>query len=85
MPRAGAGAKLSGAIEKANPAFRPYLRGGEILTNELHGYGSYSARMSFSNVPGSIRGFFLYEAPDYESEIDVEVFNDSTRRIMFTT
>ncbi|HEX2740842.1 MAG TPA: glycoside hydrolase family 16 protein [Rubrobacter sp.] len=59
--------------------------GGEILTNELHGYGSYGARMKLPNAPGSITGFFLYKAPDYESEIDIEIYNDSTRRIMFTT
>lgn len=61
------------------------LEGGEILTNGLHGYGTYSVRMRVPNAPSSITGFFLYKAPDYESEIDIEVFNDSTRRIMFTT
>lgn len=61
------------------------FEGGEILTNDLHGYGSYRARMKVPNTPGSITGFFLYKAPDYESEIDIEVYNDSTRRIMFTT
>jgi endo-1,3-1,4-beta-glycanase ExoK len=59
--------------------------GGEVLTNELHGYGSYSARMKLPNAPGSITAFFLYKAPDYESEIDIEIYNDSSRRIMFTT
>jgi len=61
------------------------FEGGEILTNELHGYGSYSARMKLPNAPGSITGFFLYRAPDYEREIDIEVYNDATRRIMFNT
>jgi beta-glucanase (GH16 family) len=61
------------------------LEGGEILTNGLQGYGYYSARMRVPNAPSSITGFFLYKAPDYESEIDIEVFNDSTRRVMFTT
>ncbi len=61
------------------------LEGGEIYTKDLLGYGSYSARMRLPNAPSSITGFFLYKAPDYESEIDIEVFNDSTRRIMFTT
>jgi beta-glucanase (GH16 family) len=60
------------------------VEGGEILTNGLHGYGTYSARMKLPNAPSSVTGFFLYKAPDYESEIDIEVFNDSTRRIMFT-
>ena len=56
-----------------------------MLTSDLNGYGIYSARMRLPNTPGSITGFFLYKAPDFESEIDIEVFNDSTRRIMFTT
>ena len=59
--------------------------GGEVLTNSLLGYGSYSARVKLPNAPGSITGFFLYRSPDYESEIDIEIYNDSTRRIMFTT
>jgi endo-1,3-1,4-beta-glycanase ExoK len=61
------------------------LNGGEISTRDLHGYGSYSARMKLPNAPSSITGFFLYKAPDLESEVDIEVFNDSTRRVMFTT
>ncbi len=61
------------------------LEGGEVYTNDVHGYGSYSARMKLPNAPSSITGFFLYKAPDLESEIDIEVFNDSTRRVMFTT
>jgi beta-glucanase (GH16 family) len=59
--------------------------GGEVRTNALHGYGSYSARIQLPNAPGSITGFFLYKSPDYESEIDIELFNDSSRRIMFST
>jgi len=61
------------------------LEGGEILTNDLHAYGSYSARIKLPHAPSSITGFFLYKSPNYESEIDIEIFNDSTRRIMFTT
>ena len=61
------------------------LEGGEILTRDLQDYGSYSTRMRLPNAPSSITGFFLYKAPDYESEIDIEIYNDSTRRIMFTT
>ena len=61
------------------------LNGGEIYTNDLSGYGSYSARMKLPNAPSSITGFFLYRAPDHESEIDIEVFNDTTRRVLFTT
>jgi hypothetical protein len=58
---------------------------GEIFTTDLLGHDSHSARMKLSNAPSSITGYFLYNAPNYESEIDIEVFSDSTRRIMFTT
>ena|GEM_PF-2387675 len=61
------------------------LEGGEILTNDLKSYGSYSTRMRLPYAPSSITGFFLYKSPDYESEIYIEIYNDSTRRIMFTT
>jgi beta-glucanase (GH16 family) len=61
------------------------LDGGEVLTNGLYGYGSYTARMKIPYAPTSITGFFLYKSPDYESEIDIEVFNDSSRKVMFTT
>jgi endo-1,3-1,4-beta-glycanase ExoK len=61
------------------------LEGGEILSDNLYGYGSYSARMKLPDAPSSITGFFLYKSPDYESEIDIELYNDSSGRIMFTT
>jgi beta-glucanase (GH16 family) len=41
--------------------------------------------MNLPGAPGSKTGFFLYKAPDFESELDLEIYNDSTRRIMFTT
>ena len=66
------------------PARTP--KGGEIYTNDILDYGSYSAaRTKLPNAPSSITGFLLYKVPDYESEVDIEVFNDSTRRITFTT
>ena len=61
------------------------LRGGELVSNSLYGYGSYSARMKLPNAPSSITGFFLYQPPDYASEIDIEIYNDSSRRIIFAT
>jgi len=61
------------------------LNGGEIKSQELYGYGSYAARIKVPNAPSSITGFFLYEPPDYASEIDIEIYNDTSRRIMFTT
>lgn len=61
------------------------LEGGEVLSQDLYDYGSYSARMKLPDAPSSITGFFLYKSPDYESEIDIEIYNDSSGRIMFTT
>ena len=72
-----------GTLKIKHPA-RSY-EGGEILTNGLTGYGSYAARVRVADAPGSITGFFLYKSPDYESEIDIEIFNDPSGRVMFTT
>ena len=52
---------------------------------ELYKYGSYRARIKVPDAPPSITGFFLYKEPDFEKEIDVEILNDSSGRIMFTT
>jgi endo-1,3-1,4-beta-glycanase ExoK len=61
------------------------LQGAELQSNELYHHGTYSSRMKLPNAPSSITGFFLYRAPDLESEIDIEIFNDSRGRVMFTT
>jgi beta-glucanase (GH16 family) len=61
------------------------LQGAELQSNELYHHGTYSSRMKLPHAPSSITGFFLYRAPDHEREIDIEVFNDSTGRVMFTT
>ncbi len=62
------------------------LNGGEIRSKGLYGPGSYTARMKVPDAPSSITGFFLYEPPDYASEIDIEIYNDSSSpRIMFST
>ena len=37
------------------------------------------------DAPSSITGFFLYEPPDFKSEIDIEIYNDPSDRILFTT
>ena len=37
------------------------------------------------DAPSSITGSFLYAPPDYESEIDVELFNDPEGEVMFST
>ncbi|HKH11869.1 MAG TPA: glycoside hydrolase family 16 protein [Rubrobacter sp.] len=61
------------------------LQGAELRSNELYYHGTYSTRMKLPQAPSSITGFFLYRPPDHEREIDVELFNDSSRRVMFTT
>lgn len=72
-----------GKLRLKLPARR--LDGAEIRSNALYGHGSYTARMKVPHAPSSITGFFLYEPPDYASEIDIEIYNDSSRRVMFTT
>ncbi len=61
------------------------LDGAEIKSKNAYGYGSYTARIKVPDAPTSITGFFLYEPPDFESEIDVEIHNDPKGRILFTT
>ncbi len=61
------------------------LNGGEIMSKDLYGEGSYSARMKLPNALSSITRFFLYQAFDYASEIDIEIYNDTSRRVMFST
>jgi beta-glucanase (GH16 family) len=61
------------------------LDGGEMRSASLYRFGTFRARMKMANAPSSLTGFFFYKAPDYVSEIDIEIFNDSSRRVMFTT
>ena len=61
------------------------LGGGELYSDSLYRYGSYATRMRVPYAPTSITGFFLYTSPDFQSELDVEVFNDHSRSITFTT
>ena len=61
------------------------LEGGEIESAGSYGYGSYAARIKAAKAPSSITGFFLYAPPDFHAEIDVEIFNDESRRVLFTT
>lgn len=60
--------------------------GGELRTMDRFGYGTYEARMRTAYAPGTISAFFLYQdVARRNDEIDIEIFNDGTRRIMFTT
>jgi endo-1,3-1,4-beta-glycanase ExoK len=61
------------------------LNGSEIESKDLYGPGFYAARIKVPDTPSSITGFFLYEPPDLESEIDIEIYNDTSGKILFTT
>lgn len=61
------------------------LEGAELRSKELYHHGAYATRMKLPHAPTSITGFFIYRPPDYAREIDIELYNDSSRRIMFTT
>ena len=61
------------------------LEGGEIESVDSYGYGSYAASIKVARAPSSITGFFLYAPPDFHTEIDVEIFNDESGRVLFTT
>jgi endo-1,3-1,4-beta-glycanase ExoK len=60
--------------------------GGEIKSLERFGHGAYEVRMKTPHAPGSISAFFLYQhVPGHRNdEIDIEIHNDGSRRIMFT-
>ncbi len=60
--------------------------GGQLESKEFdHLYGSYRARIKLPNAPSSITGFFLYRAPDFYHEIDIEIVNDSSGLAWVTT
>ncbi|HBQ28622.1 MAG TPA: hypothetical protein DD719_04330 [Desulfotomaculum sp.] len=59
------------------------LNGGEIESQEFYKYGSYRVRMKLPYAPSSITAFFLYRQPDYFNEIDIEIYNDDSRKIDF--
>ena len=61
------------------------LEGGEIGSVDAYDYGSYAASIKAARAPSSITGFFLYAPPDFHTEIDVEIFNDESGRVLFTT
>jgi beta-glucanase (GH16 family) len=61
------------------------LDGGEVRTVAQYRFGTYRARLKTADAPSSITAFYLYGTPDFEREIDIELWNDGSRRIMFTT
>lgn len=59
--------------------------GGEIFTKELQKFGAFEIRMKLPLAPTSITGFFLYTAPDYFFEVDIELHNESDGTLLLTT
>ena len=61
--------------------------GGEIGSSTLYLYGSYEAQIMCPTAPGSICTFFLYQpnVGDRADEIDIEIYNDGSRLIQFST
>ena len=76
-------AVADGALGLALPAGT--TDGGEVRSTLQYSSGTARARLRVPNAPSSITGFFLYSAPDYAAEIDIEIFNDPSGQVMFST
>ena len=61
------------------------LTGEEIQSIDMVHYGSYEISMMLPDSPSSITGFFLYKAPDFHHEIDIEVFNSKEGKVLLTS
>jgi hypothetical protein len=61
------------------------MTSGEVSSTDLKSYGSYEISMKLPDAPSSITGFFLYAPPDYDQEIDIEIYNHPDGKIMFTS
>jgi len=60
--------------------------GAEIRSDERVRHRTVEARMRTPDADGSISAFFLYElVPSRNDEIDIEILNDGSREIWFTT
>ncbi|MBI2588103.1 glycoside hydrolase family 16 protein [Candidatus Berkelbacteria bacterium] len=60
--------------------------GAEIGSNNRYKYGTYRVRMKNPQAPGSLSTFFLYQGVSGgNDEIDIEIYNNGTRRIDFVT
>ena len=76
-------AVAGGALELRHPAGS--LDGAEVRTNALFRTGTYRARIRAASAPSSLTGFFLYAAPDYASEVDIEILNDASGTVLLST
>lgn len=87
----GRGALLPGGVLRRGEGFRLTLPrgtcdGAEVRTSARFQYGEYTARMRTPVAPGSLSAFFLYQdVRGGNDEIDIEILNDGSRRILLTT
>ena len=77
-------------VVQRNTTFRLNLpaktvEGAEIRSALQYRSGVVRSRIRVANAPSSLTGFFLYAAPDYASEIDIEIMNDRTGTVLPTT
>lgn len=59
--------------------------GAELKTVVAVPPGVFEARVRLANAPSSVTGLFLYAPPDYAHEVDIELYNQTTGRVRFTT
>jgi beta-glucanase (GH16 family) len=59
--------------------------GAEVRSSAAYRSGSFEARIRVARAPSSLTGFFLYAPPDLASEIDIEILDDPTGTVLFTT
>lgn len=60
--------------------------GAEVRSADRLRYRAVEARLRTPYAPGSISAFFFYEGVSSRNdEIDIEIFNDGSRTILFTT
>ena len=87
----GRGALLPGGVRRRGEGFlltlpRGTCDGAEVRTSTRFQYGEYTARMRTPVAPGSLSAFFLYQdVRGGNDEIDIEILNDGSRRILLTT
>lgn len=60
--------------------------GGQKRTVDRIGYGSYIANLQTDYAAGSYTAFFMYQGrAEKNDEIDIEIYNDGSRRVDFVT
>lgn len=61
--------------------------GAQVSSDRRMSAGTVRARMRTADAPGSISALFLYEdvPGDVNDEVDIEIFNDGSRRILLST